>query len=146
MLSITLNEFLAQLNMMTTSLVIIITFSLLAFTFTYNFRAWVARMFALVLTCVMITYTGDIALARVITNDSANRWLHFQWIGIAMLPAAYYLFSLSVLRTTNYRLTTRYFIAVGVVGLSLVSALASGFSQQIVGNLEMVGTLWYLEP
>ena len=102
---------LAFSNVMMASVVVILAFSLMAYTFTYNFLSTVARRFALLLTCVMVTYASDVALERVITAESAEHWLRFQWLGIALLPAASYSFALSVLETTNYRIRRRRWVA-----------------------------------
>ena len=64
-----------------------------------------------VMACVMLVYAADVALDRVTTVASTARWLRFQWLGIAWLPAAYYNFSLSVLAATNYRIQRRRWIA-----------------------------------
>src|SRR4026207_1500930 len=97
-------RFLTFLNVTVASVVVILAFSLLAYMFTYNFRSPVARRFALLLACIMVPYASEVALTRVVSPISAERWLRFEWLGIAFLPAAYYAFSLSVLQTTNFRL------------------------------------------
>ncbi|MEZ4622195.1 MAG: histidine kinase N-terminal 7TM domain-containing protein [Caldilineaceae bacterium] len=99
------------INVAASSIVVILAFSLLAYTFTYNFRNWVARSFAVLLGCVMVAYASDVALNRLVVAESADRWLRFQWIGIALLPAAYYFFSLVVLATTNFRIGRRRWVA-----------------------------------
>ena len=141
----TITDLLVFANKVMASALVIIAFSLLAYTFVYNFRSWVARGYALLLTCVMITYAADVALGRVISAASADRWLRFQWLGIAMLPAAYYLFSLAVLRTTNYRLSVRRWVAVAVIVLSAASAVSAVIGGQIVGETVYVPPLSYLE-
>ena len=70
-------------NVALASILVILAFSLLAYTLTYNFRDPVAHWFALLLACVMVTYASEVALDRVLTADSANRWLRLQWLGIA---------------------------------------------------------------
>ena len=137
---------LTQVNVMMVSIVVILAFSLIAYTFIYNFRTWVARAFALLLFCVMCTYIGDIALARVIGNVSATYWLRFQWLGIAILPVAYYLFSLTVLQTTNYRLGRRRWIVIFTVFLSTLSAANALWSKQLVGEIQTSEALNYLQP
>ena len=66
---------------------------------------------------------------RVVSAASANRWLRLQWLGIAILPAAYYLFSLAILSTTNYRIQRRQRIALLGVVISLASAGAAIFTR-----------------
>lgn len=131
---------------MMASIVIILAFSLIAYTFIYNFRTWVARTFALLLFCVMCTYIGDFALTRVEDAQSTTQWLRFQWLGIALLPVAYYLFSLTVLQTTNYRLSKRRWVAAAAIILSTLSAAMALWTDQLVGEIESRATLDYLQP
>lgn len=135
----------ASVNVLVASAVIIIAFSLFAFTLTYNFRSSAARRFALVLACIIITYTGDVALNRVDSAASANRWLRFQWLGIAMLPYAYHLFSTAVLRTTNYKVRTEHYVSMAMFVLSALSAVSAILGTQIVDRLYFRPPLSHLE-
>lgn len=128
------------INVAVSSIVVILAFSLLAYTFTYNFRNSVARTFALLLGCIMVVFASDVALDRIITADSADRWLRFQWLGIALLPIAYYLFSLAVLTTTNYRIGRRRWVA-GAILLIGVSCAING-----LGNGQLVDDLYFAPP
>ena len=134
-----------SLNVLSSSILAIVAFSLFAYTLTYNFRNPVARRYALVLLCVMLVYSGDVALDRVTSAESAARWLRFQWFGIALLPAAAYLFSLAVLVTTNFRVGRRRWLAWLALFLSAVSAFDSLLSQLIVGDVHFAPPLNYLE-
>lgn len=138
-------QLLTFFNVAVSSVVVILAFSLLAYTLTYNFRDPVARRFALLLSCVMVVYAADVALNRVIGAHSANRWLRFQWLGIAMVPAAYYTFSNAVLRTTNYRTTRRRMISLAIYAISLASAASAIFGRQVVGAVHFEPPLSYLE-
>jgi hypothetical protein len=144
MAEFTITRVLAFANVMTASVIVILAFSLLAYNFTYNFRTNVARTFSILLGCVMITFASDVALDQVANAASAESWLRFQWLGIAMLPAGYYLFSLAVLQTTNYRLGPRRWVAYGVVALSIISAISALFGTQIVGAIRFVPPISYL--
>jgi hypothetical protein len=133
------------LNVAISSIVVILAFSLLAYTLTYNFRNAVAQWFALLLACVVVTYASEVALDRVLNAASANRWLRLQWLGIALMPAIYYIFSLAVLRTTNYRVGRRRWLAISGVVLSVISALLAVFSNQLVGEVRYRPPISYLE-
>lgn len=132
-------------NVALSSVVVILAFSLLAYTLTYNFRDSVAQWFALLLACVVVVFAAEVALDRVANAASANRWLRLQWLGIAILPAAYYLFSLAVLRTTNYRMHRRRWIALVGIILSVTSAVAAFFTNLIVGVVHYTPPISYLE-
>ena len=136
---------LTSLNVLASSVLAILAFSLFAYTLTYNFRNNVARRYALVLLCVMLVYSGDVALDRITSAESAARWLRFQWFGIAMLPAAAYLFSLAVLATTNFRIGRRRWLAWLAFALSAISALDSVLARWIVGEVRFAPPLSYLE-
>lgn len=141
----TLTHLLAFSNVAISSIVVILAFSLLAYTFTYNFLSPVARRFALLLGCIMVVYASDVAINRVVTAASAERWLRFQWLGVTLVPAAYYLFSLAVLETTNYRIGRRRWVAtvVGVIGL--LSAITALFGRQLVDQVRFTPPISYLE-
>ncbi|MFN8444631.1 MAG: histidine kinase N-terminal 7TM domain-containing protein [Caldilineaceae bacterium] len=138
-------ELLAFANVVASSIVVIIAFSLLAYTLTYNFRSGVAQFYALLLACVMITYASEVALSRVDSAASAGHWLRFEWLGIALLPAAYYLFSIAVLRTTNYRVRRRRVIAAVLILLSLASAVDALFGTRLVDQVRYTPLISYLE-
>ncbi len=127
------------------SVVIIVAFSLLAYTLTYNFGNSAARRFAILLACVVVSYTADVALNRVESAAAANLWLRFQWLGIAMLPFAYFVFSAAVLRTTNASIRWGRWAGYVMLILSSASAGFALFSNQLVGGLVFRPPLSYLE-
>ncbi len=144
-MNMTFSSILNNLNVMASSVLAILAFSLLAYTLTYNFRSPVARRFALVLLCVAIVFAGDVALDRVTSPSSAARWLRFQWLGIAWMPAALYLFSINVLAATNYRVNRRRWVALLLVLLSAIAAVDAVFGAAIVGDVHFSPPLAYLE-
>lgn len=141
----TLTHLLAFSNVAISSIVVILAFSLLAYTFTYNFLSPVARRFALLLGCIMVVYASDVAINRVVTAASAERWLRFQWLGVTLVPAAYYLFSLAVLETTNYRIGRRRWVATVVSVIGLLSAITALFGRQLVDQVRFTPPISYLE-
>lgn len=145
-LALTLADALGFLNTLVSSVVVILAFSLLAYTLTYNFRNPVARRFAYLLGLVMVTYASEVALTQVISADSASKWLRFQWLGIALLPGAYFAFSYSVLRTTNYHTDRRRLFNYAIGVISVVSALLAFFTTLLVDVVEFDPLLSYLHP
>ncbi|MBK8046524.1 MAG: hypothetical protein IPK16_04950 [Anaerolineales bacterium] len=141
----TLTGFLNALNVLASAVLAILSFSLLAYTLTYNFRNSVARRFVLVLLSAVIVFTGDVALDGVTSAASAERWLRFQWLGIAWTPAALYIFALAVLATTNFRIRRRNWIGIGFAILSTYFALDAIFGHQIVGDVHFAPPLNYLQ-
>ena len=96
-------EFLELINVVLTSGIVIFSSALLLYLVIYNPRNNVARSFALLLACVLVTYFVDLALFGVRDLDAAIPWLRLQWVGIAFTPAAYLSFSNALLVTTGAR-------------------------------------------
>jgi hypothetical protein len=93
---------LAFANLILSSAIVITAFSLLGYVLTRNLRNPVAQAFCVLLACVLVVSAGDIIIPRVQTYHAAVIWLRVQWIGIAMVPAAYLHFSDALLRTTRH--------------------------------------------
>jgi hypothetical protein len=117
-------------NQVLSATVVLTSFSLLVYLLTHNFRSQVAQAFCALLAFVLIVYAGDVVLFEVETPEAAVRWLKFQWIGIALVPAAYLHFSDALLRTTHLRVRWRritvllsYAASVAFLGLVLFSEL-----------------------
>jgi len=100
-MSVTLLSGLKFINQLLTAGIAITAFSLLLYALTFNLRDRVARSFALILICVVIVFVGDAISSVVSSNQALLRWLQFEWVGIAFLPACYYQFSEEVLATTG---------------------------------------------
>ncbi|MEW5717342.1 MAG: histidine kinase N-terminal 7TM domain-containing protein [Chloroflexota bacterium] len=88
-------------NIIFSSAIIIVAFSLFLYLFANNIRNSVARSFSGLLAFLTIIYIGDVFLQRVETFPDAVIWLKFKWIGLAFIPAAYLHFSDALLRSTN---------------------------------------------
>ncbi len=97
-------------NQVLSATVVLTSFSLLIYLLTHNFRSPVARAFCALLGFVMIVYGGDVVLYEVETHNAAVLWLRFQWIGIALVPAAYLHFSTALIRTTHVRGRWRWWV------------------------------------
>jgi len=98
-----LQRLLELINVVLLSGVVIFSSALLLYLLVYNFRNNVARSFATLLACVLVTYFVDLALFGVEDTDAATPWLRFQWVGIAFTPAAYLAFSNALLINTGAR-------------------------------------------
>ncbi len=132
-------------NLLLSSAVAVVAFSLLAYVSAFNARTRVGRAFAALLGCVLIVYTGDVFLALG-SLDQANFWLRLQWLGIPFVPAAYFDLSDALLRTTNAisRRRTRL-VNFGYVFSAIISLLAV-FSDIVVWESPLSGALSYLSP
>ena len=119
-------------NQVLSATVVLTSFSLLIYLLTHNFGSQVARAFCALLAFVLIVYAGDVVLYNVRTEEAAVRWLRFQWIGIAYVPAAYLHFSDAVLRTTHMRSRWRWFAILLSYAASIVSLGLVLFSELLV--------------
>ncbi|MFN2197826.1 MAG: histidine kinase N-terminal 7TM domain-containing protein [Anaerolineales bacterium] len=92
---------LQTINQLLTAGVTITAFSLLLYVLTFNLRDRVARSFAMILGCVTIVFAGESISSVVNSPAEVEFWLRFQWIGITLLPAAYFHASDALLATTG---------------------------------------------
>jgi hypothetical protein len=111
---------LALVNQVLAATVVLTSFSLFVYLVTHSFRSEVSRAFCALLVFVLVVYAGDVVLYDVKTYEAAIRWLKFQWIGIAFVPAAYLHFSTALLHTMNLRSRWRWV----VVALSYAASAA----------------------
>ncbi|MGD8244136.1 MAG: histidine kinase N-terminal 7TM domain-containing protein [Anaerolineae bacterium] len=98
-----IQRLLELVNVVLTSGIVIFSFALLLHLLIYNRRNNVARTFAILLGCVLVTYFVDLALFGTEDWRAAQPWLEVQWVGIAFTPAAYLDFSTALLNTTGER-------------------------------------------
>ena len=81
--------------------VAVTAFSLLLYALAFNLRDRVARSFALVMVCVMVSFTAE-SLVSTNSDASITRFLLLlQWAGVILLPPIYLQFSNAVLATTG---------------------------------------------
>jgi hypothetical protein len=125
---------LALTNQILASFTLILAFSLLVFTITYNRQSSIGRAFSVLLTCMSFTYAGDVALFQVTSLADAAPWLKFQWIGIAFIPAAYLHFSDALLRNTNAFSKVRRAAVMGGYALGAIFLYLAVFSNLLVRN------------
>ncbi|MEW5867792.1 MAG: histidine kinase N-terminal 7TM domain-containing protein [Chloroflexota bacterium] len=126
---------LRTLNELLTAGIAITAFSLLLYALSFNLRDHVARTFAMILVCVVITFVGE-ALSSVATlPQSLDFWLRLEWVGITFLPAVYLHFSDALLATTGRPSRGRRRLVVRLLyGCSLVFLITLPFGW-LVGPL-----------
>ena len=127
-----LQAFLELVNVVLASCVVIFSCALILYILIYNFRNRVARSFAGLLACVMLTYFADLALFGVGDIGAAVSWLRFQWVGIALIPAVYLDFSNALLITTGARSKMRDVSVLVSYVISAFLLLGATFGEVIV--------------
>ena len=123
---------LALTNFILSAGIVITSFSLLAYILVYNLRSSVARGFCALLACVLVVYFGDLLLFSATNLNAAERWLRFQWVVIAFVPAAYLHFSDALLRTTNVRSAWRRIASRASYLVSAIFLWMAAFSDLVV--------------
>jgi hypothetical protein len=141
-----LQAFLELVNVVLASYVVIFSCALILYIFIYNFRNHVARSFAGLLACVMLTYFADLALFGVQNVTVAVSWLRFQWVGIAFIPAVYLDFSNALLITTGARSRMRDASVFVSYVISTVLLLGAAFSDFIVYGGSLTHDAPHLQP
>jgi len=81
--------------------VAVTAFSLLLYALAFNLRDRVARSFAMIMVCVVISFTAE-SLVSANSDAGVTRFLLLiQWAGVILLPPIYLQFSNAVLATTG---------------------------------------------
>jgi len=125
---------LSFINLIFSSAIVITAFSLLGYMLTHNLRSAVARCFCVLLACVLVVFAGDIIIPRATSDHAADVWLRVQWIGIAMVPAAYLHFSDAVLQTTRHFSARRRVVVALSYLASIVLVFLALFTDLLVYN------------
>ncbi len=129
---------LESLNETLTAAIVIMAASILLHFLIYGLREMVPRAAIVLLGLVTISYVCDVFLSMGPSPVSAAGWLRFQWIGIALVPAAMFQLSDALLATTGlisrWRRRTATVIFY-IIGLTLAGAAIT--SDNVVHGLEM---------
>lgn len=141
---LTWSVILAFANLLLSSAIVITAFSLLGFMLTRNLRSAVAQTFSILLACVLIVFAIDVIVPRVESAHAASVWLRLQWVGIAMVPAAYLHFSDAVLRTTWHWSLRRRAVVVASYLFSGTLVLMALFTNLLVRDGGSAGPVAHL--
>lgn len=119
-------------NLILSSAIVLVAFSLWGYILTRSLRSEVAQTFSVLLACVLLVFACDIIIPRVEAHQAANLWMRAQWIGIALVPAAYLHFSDAVLRTTRHFSMRRRLVVVANYLFSFVLIFLALFTNALV--------------
>jgi hypothetical protein len=131
-------------NLILSSAIVITAFSLLGYMITHNLRSAVAQTFSILLACVLIVFAVDILVPRAENHVATIVWLRVQWIGIAMVPAAYLHFSDAILRTTHSYSRPRWLIVIASYVFSGILVLLALFTNLLVTDGRVAPPLSHL--
>lgn len=125
-----MTDLLSQFNQLLTSAVLIVAFSLLAYVALQNWRNDVSRALCFLLAGLVIVNAGDVLIDRATLPATIDGLLRFQWLGIALVPAAYLHLADALLTASSGSLQHRrpfvwlgYLGSAGVLGLALQTDL-----------------------
>ncbi len=127
-------DFLALLNDILEAVIVIFGSAVVLYNLGRSLRDRVMRAFCALITFVVIAYLAELMVSRTIVSASIEGFLRFQWLGIALVPAAQFHLSDALLSTTgalpNRR---RLLVPVGyLTGLAFL--LLALFSDLLVTN------------
>jgi hypothetical protein len=133
-----LADFLALVNDILQSAVVIFSVSVALYNLPHSFRDRVTRAFNSLLLFVSIVYFTELLVTRTTLPLSTEVWIRLEWIGITMVPAATFHLADALLVTTgdvsrSRRLLVRVWYLTGVA-LFLVAI----FSNQLASDLIVV--------
>src|SRR5262245_41292933 len=143
--SLSLTTIIIFVNSLLSIGIAVMAFALLIYIIRYNWRSPVARAFCVLLTCVMFVSMGDAVMYRVVEPVWIERWLRLQWLGIALVPAAYLHFSDEVLRTTNSFSRVRQIVVIGAYLASLIFMGLALFSHEVVTDGHLLNVAPHLK-
>lgn len=130
-----LPDVLALINDVLQASVVVFGTAVVLYNLRHSLHDRVTRAFSAVLTFVAIVYLTELLVSRTTVIVSAEPWLRFEWIGIALLPAALFHLADALLNTTGdvyrpRRLFVRVWYLTGTAFLALVI-----FTNLVVGDL-----------
>ncbi len=89
------------INQILTAAIVIVSFSFLLYNLTHGQNNRITRTSSIVLACVTLAYTADVLIALEPDLRVYESTLRFQWLGIAILPAALMHLADALLDTTG---------------------------------------------
>ena len=117
------------LSQIMTAGIAITAFALLLYSFAFNLRNRVARLFSLILVCLVVIFSAEAIASTATQAWELQFWPRLQWVGICFLPAVYFHFSDALLATTGRPSRWRRRLVIRLVYLaSLVFSLSLFFN------------------
>ncbi len=92
---------LERINEVLFAAVLIVSFSLLAYIVLQNWRSDIVRALGVLLSGVIVAYSGDLLLARAQRPETIEFLGRAQWLGIVLVPAGYIHFANALLTFGN---------------------------------------------
>ncbi len=129
-----LPDFLALLNDILEAIIVIFGSAVVLYNLGRSLNDSVMRAFCAVVTFVVVAYLAELMVSRAIVPASVEGFLRFQWLGIAMVPAAHFHLSSALLSTTGLLPHRRRFLVPLGYILGLIFLGLAIFSDWLVTN------------
>lgn len=123
-----------QANQLLSAAVLIVSFSLLAYIPLQNRRSDVARALCVLIAAVVIVYSGDVLMPLASREETLTFLGQVQWLGIALVPAAYIHLANALLRLGRHARAAeraRTLVYLGYLG-------SSGFLALVVAGTGLI--------
>jgi hypothetical protein len=109
-----------------TATIVIVTVSILLYNLARDTQDRVTRASSVVLFCVFVVFLADVLISLDPGGSYLEVWLRFQWIGIAVIPAALFHLSDALLATTGRPSRGRRWLVVRIA--YAIAALLTGLA------------------
>ena len=129
-----LPDFLALLNDILEAIIVIFGSAVVLYNLGRSLKDPVMRAFCALIFFVVIAYLAELMVSRTIVSASVEGFLRFQWLGIALVPAAQFHLSDALLSTTGaLPIRRRYMVPIGYISGFVFLSMAL-FSDLLVTN------------
>ncbi len=105
-----LPDFLALLNGILEAVIVIFGSAVVLYNLDRALKEPVIRAFCALIIFVVIAYLAELLVSRTIVSASVEGFLRFQWVGVALVPAAQFHLSSTLLSTTGALPNRRRFL------------------------------------
>ncbi|WP_420642722.1 hypothetical protein [Candidatus Leptofilum sp.] len=127
-----LPDLLALLNDILEAVIVIFGSAVVLYNLGRSLRDPVVRAFCALIVFVVVAYLAELLVSRTIVSDSVEGFLRFQWLGIALVPAAQFHLSSTLLSTTGALPNRRRFLVPLGYVLGLVFLGLALFTELVV--------------
>ncbi|MCA9962005.1 MAG: hypothetical protein KC443_23370, partial [Anaerolineales bacterium] len=110
-----------------------------------GFRSQITVAFSALIAFVVMVYLTELLVSRAIISNSAETWLHLEWVGITMVPATQYHLSDALLSTTGAQPHRRkYFVLLGYV-ISIIFLVLVLWTDLVASNMVRIAQTFHLK-
>jgi hypothetical protein len=130
-----LPDIFALINDVLQAIIVIFGSSVVLYNLGRSLRIPVMRAYCALISFVVLVYLAELLVSRTIVSDTAQSWLVMQWVSIALVPAALYHLSETLLAITHATINPRRPWVWAAYGSSLTIGGVILFSDLIAGEI-----------